>query len=193
MAKKTDDVDIMPEDSNDADYDVSELRVDFSDKEASAQVFEYQPVPSGKYLCTITEWSLERSTSEKHNGKPYWALRLRVNDDNEKYAGRLFFANVMLFEGALYSLAQLDEALAGEGDGWGEVRKTGKIPHGDTLIGKEVIAVVEKKVDKYKIDKGEWDPDSGEPRPYKNEVRGFKPVSAGASNVGGGSGSLLPG
>jgi hypothetical protein len=187
MAKSSNAESMLPEDS--VDIDMSELRVDFTQEELSSEARDYSPVPGGKYVCTITDWELRRSNSSKNNGKPYWAITLRVNDDNEKYAGRKFWANVMLFNGALYSYTQLAKALGGEFE---ESLKTGKIPHGDNLVGKEVTAVIVKKVDTYKIEKGEWDADSGEPKPMKNEVSGFKAVGAGTVSSGGGSGSLMP-
>lgn len=189
MAKATDS--ILPEDTSNVGLDASELRVNFSEEEAGSEARSLEALPGGKYPCTIVEWELKQSgPGAKHPGKPYWALRLRVNDGH-KYEGRLFFPNVMLFEGALYSLAQLDKALAGSGSGWGEVTSTGVIPHGDTLIGKEVTAVVTRKVDKYKIEQGEWDPNSGEAKPVKNDVSGFLPISSSAG-VTSGSGTLMP-
>lgn len=182
MATKKDSM--LPEDS--VDINATELRVNFSDEEASSEAFSFEPLPSGRYPVTITEWEMKRSTSEKHNGKPYWALTLRVNDEVENYGGRKLWANIMLFEGALYSLSQLMKALGGEFE---EVLKTGKIPHGDSLVGKEVIAVVAKKVDKWKIDQGEWDGTG--PKPMKNDVSGFKPINAGSMSSGG-SNSLMP-
>lgn len=176
---------MLPEDS--VDFDVSELRVDFSEEELSSEAREFTPIPSGKYVCTITDWELKRSNSEKNKGKPYWALTLRINDDNEKYAGRKLFANVMLFAGALYSYVQLAKALGGDFE---TSLKSGQIPHGDQLVGKEVTAVVVKKVDKYKIDQGEWT--EGEPKPMKNEVSGFAPISAGSLSSSSGKNSLMP-
>ena len=187
MAGKTKSDSMLPEDSSDTSFDVSNLRVNFSDQEASSEAREFTPVPSGKYPCYITDYELKRSNSVKNNGKPYWALTLSVKEG--KYEGRKFFANVMLFDGALYSLAQLCKALGGE---WEQALNTGNIPHGDGLVGREVTAVVVKKVDTYKIEKGEWDESSGEPRPMKNEVAGFKPIEAGAISGGSGSNSLMP-
>lgn len=187
MAKASAAESMLPEDSNDPAYDVSELRVNFSDKEQSSEARDYTAMPSGKYRCAITDWEVRRSNSQKHNGKPYWALTLTVQEG--KYEGRKLWANVMLFEGALFSYVQLAKALGGD---FAESLKTGKIPHGDNLQGKEVVAVVVKKIDKYKIEQGEWDENSGDPKPMKNEVSGFQSIGAGASTASGGSGSLMP-
>jgi hypothetical protein len=186
MAKSSAGDSMLPEDSADQAIDVSNLRVNFSEQEAASEAREYTPVPSGKYPCYITDYETKFSTSQKNNGKPYWSLTLTVQDGNQ-YAGRKFFANVMLFDGALYSLSQLCKALGGE---WEKALETGQIPHGDGLVGREVTAVVVKKVDAYKIEQGEWK--EGTPKPMKNEVSGFKSIDAGASNVSSGSNSLMP-
>lgn len=179
MAKKSET--LLPEDSAAPSFDASSLRVNFSDREASSEARSFEPMPTGKYHAAITEWEMKASTSEKHNGKPYWALTLVVQSG--PYEDRKLWANVMLFEGALYSLSQLMKAIGRE-----DVLKSGEIPHGDELIGEELIAVVVKKRDKYKEEKEE----DGE-KYFKNEVTGFKPLSAASERTASGSGSLLPG
>jgi len=181
MATKNDS--LLPEDTAPtAGFDVSELRVNFSEEESASEGRSFEPIPGGKYTCCVYEWEVRTSTSAKNSGKPYWALRLKVQDG--PYEGRVLFANVMLFEGALYSLAQLLKAL-----GFTDALKTGVIPNGDELIGKPFTAIVQKKVDQYKIDQGEWTAGSGDPKPMKNEVSGYAALDQAKANSGG---SLMP-
>src|SRR4051794_27567435 len=109
MAGKTKEESILPEDSSDSvAFGESELRVDFSSEELSSEARTFDPVPTAKYPVTITEYEVRKSKGEskpENKGKPYWNLRLRVNEG--KHEGRLFFANVMLFKGAMYSYVQL--------------------------------------------------------------------------------------
>ncbi len=172
MAKAKTDVDI--------DYDPSMLRVNFSEEEANSEAFDFTPVPTGKYLCAITEVETRFSNSEKNKGKPYWAVTLTIQ--NGIYDGRKLWANVMLFDGALYTLAQLMKAI-----GRADVLQTGQLPSADELLGKQVITTVSKIKDKYKMDK-----EGSEEVLFKNEVKGFKPVSDAVASVGSNSNSLLP-
>lgn len=176
MAKK--DEGLLPDDTDNSSADLSDLRVNFSEEEASSEARDFDPLPGGKYLCKITDYEVRYSTSEKNNGKPYWAITLTVQDG--KYEGRKVWSNVMLFNGALYSLAQLLKAIGRE-----DALKSGKIPNGDELLGKDVVINLAKQRDTYK----EQQYDDGE-KYFKNEVKGFKSADslAGAS----GEGSLLP-
>lgn len=171
-----------PEGSASPDFDASELRVNFSDEEAKSEGRAFEPVPGGKYHCKITEWEMQKAgPNAKHPGKPFWHLTLVVQDG--PYAERKFWPNVMLFEGALYTLSQLMKAIGRE-----DVLESGNIPHGDTLIGEDVIAIVAKKRDKYKED------ESGDAsvKLFKNDVTGFQRYDENAS-TGVQGGSLLPG
>src|SRR5215203_3323478 len=98
-----------------------DLRVNFSTEEAESKAFDFDPIPSGKYHVKVTEITDKESTSEKNFGKPYWNVELTIQDG--KYADRKLWANVMLFDGALYSLAQLLKATGHE-----DAMKSGKIP-----------------------------------------------------------------
>lgn len=162
----------------DIEYDVNNLRVNFSEEEASSTAIDLEPVPTGKYHCAITEIETRFSNSEKNKGKPYLAITL--NCISGPYENRKFWANVMLFEGALYSLAQLLKAT-----GHADALKTGAIPGPDEFIGKEVVVYVAKVKDTYKMKKEGTDEVL-----YKNEVKGFKPFDGGSSS--GGGDSLLP-
>lgn len=184
MATKAKD-NLLPEDTADGnqDFDVSNLRVNFSEEEASSEARSFAPIPGGEYLVCITEWEVRTSNSAKHKGKPYWALQLKVQEG--PHENQVLFANVMLFEGALFSLGQLLKAT-----GHGEALKTGVIPNCDELVGVPLVAVVTKKVDKYKIEQGEWTGPEDGSKPMKNDVNGFKRADQLKSGTGGGS--LMP-
>jgi hypothetical protein len=170
------------------EVDLSNLRVNFSDKEATSEAFDLDPVPSGKYPVAITDIEVRKSTSEKNPGKPYWSVEMTVQDGN-KYAGRKFWGNVMLFEGALFSLSQLLKA-TGIADRVEEGSKTyGKIPSGDELLGKQLTITVVKTRDNYR-EKEQGDPSV---KLFKNEVKGYMGAGAVVGSAASGGDSLLPG
>lgn len=166
---------------------MTDLHVNFSDEELASEARTFEVVPTGSYYTRITNIDLRASTSEKNNGKPYWNVELTIQDG--AFEGRKLWANVMLFDGALYSLVQLMKATGHEAS-----LKTGKVPTADELISAEVITVVQKVRDKYK----EQQAGDGEAL-FKSEVKGFKkydgtsPSAKGAQPVAaGGKQSLLP-
>jgi len=184
MATKKEDTNLLPEDTADGAEDFSNIRVDFSSEEAGSEGRSFDPIPSGKYPFAVTDWSMEKcGPNSKNPGKPFWHLELTVQGG--EYDGRKLWANVMLFNGALYSLAQLEKALFGVDISEGSYT----VRSGDELLGKEGIAIVRKQVDKYAIDQGEWDGKG--PKPMKNEVKGY--MALDQVKAGDGSGSLLPG
>ena len=169
------------------DYDVSNLSVSFSTEEASSEARSFELLPTGKYHIKVTDVETKFSTSVKNNGKPYYALTLTVQSG--KFENRKLWPNVMLFPGALYTLAQIMKAMGREPG------NNVKVPTPDELLSYDFIVTVQRVVDQYRIDKGEWSPSSGEPKPMKNEVRGFSPFkhegSVGASGGTVGN-TLLP-
>jgi len=187
MASKKD-AELLPEDtaSDGQAFDASNLRVDFSEKEAASEGRSFEPLPTGKYITCITDWSLETCGPESKNpGKHYWHLELTIQDG--KYEGRKVWTNVMLFSGALYSLAQLCKAMDRE-----DVIQSGIVPNCDEFVSKPMVAIVKKQKDDYAMKR-----DGDGVLQFKNEVKGFMPLSAGtgdgAGSVTSGSGSLLPG
>lgn len=169
-----------------AEVDLSNLRVNFSDQEASSEAFSMDPVPTGKYNVAITDIEVRFSKSEKNNGKPYWSVEMTVQDG--KYEGRKFWGNVMLFEGALFSLSQLLKATGFEDRVTPGSKTYGKIPAGDELQGKNLTINVQKVRDTYR----EQQNGDGE-KQFKNEVKGY--LKAGGATVGtatSGGGSLMP-
>ncbi len=189
MASKNDN-DLLPSGSGGPEaaaeeVDLSNLRINFSEEEASSEAMSFDPVPTGKYNVAITDIEVRYSTSEKNNGKPYWAVTMVAQDG--KYEGRKFWGNVMLWQGAAFSLSQLLKA-TGFGDRVDPKSKTyGKIPSGDELIGKQLTINVVKARDTYK----EKENGDGE-KLFKNEVKGYKPLGDEASPSASGSGSLMP-
>jgi len=166
--------------------DLSNLRVNFSEKEATSEAFDLAPVPTGKYLVAITDVEVRFSTSEKNNGKPYWSVEMTTQEG--KYEGRKFWGNVMLFEGALFSLSQLLKATGFE-DRVTEGSKTyGQIPAGEELMGKKLVINVVKTRDTYR----EQQNADGE-KLFKNEVKGYLKGDTIVGAASSGGNSLLPG
>lgn len=84
------------------------FKLNMSDQEADSKDFEYPP--TGKYNVRITDITINEVTKQGDNfGKPFWKLALVIEDG--PLAGQTIPTTVMLFEGALYSLKQLCEAL----------------------------------------------------------------------------------
>jgi hypothetical protein len=164
------------------------LKVNFSDEEAGSEARDFEALPTGKYHVTIFDGELKESQSQKNPGKPFWSLTLQIQDG--KYEGRRLWANVMLFEGALYSLAQLLKAI-----GRDDALKSGKVPAIDELLGKDCVVTAAKVLDSYKMEKDGIDPKTAGPdeRIYKTEVKGFKAWDgAPVGTMSSGSTSMLP-
>lgn len=158
------------------------LKVNFSEQEAQSEGRLFTPVPTGQYYARVTEIELKECGPESKNpGKPFWAVTFTIQDG--EYEDRKLWTNAMLFEGALYTTAQLLKAT-----GFEKSLETGTIPDGERLIGKEVTLLVQKQRDAYR----EKQNADGEPV-FKNEVKGIKKYEGGGSKgKTSGSGSLLP-
>ena len=157
------------------------IKVVLSKEEASSKVLE--PIPSGWYRVNITDVELRESKSEKNFGKPYYAIEHTVSEGTHE--GRKVFSNVMLFEGALYSLNQLLNGL-GINTEAGEV----EVPDPEELLGTELWAKVKITPERTVTDKA-----TGEKKTYekRNEVAGYKSLADGAPNANAKPGSsLLP-
>lgn len=80
------------------------FKLNMTDEEAEAK--EYQVPPTGRYLCRITDLSIEEVKKQGDNfGKPYWKLTMVVEEG--KYKGDTIFTTVMLFDKALFALRDL--------------------------------------------------------------------------------------
>lgn len=164
----------------DDDEGFGEIRVNFSDKEAGSEAFESEPLPSGKYPCTITDVQLVPSKSAKNKGKPMYKLEVTVHEDFPKYGKRKMWTNICLWDGALYSLAQLMKS-TGFVDEAG--RPLSKVPPADAFMDLDVLVVAARKGKRQKTDEqgnkieGEfWEP--------RTEISGFKPLSGKVESVG---------
>lgn len=106
------------------------IKVNFTSEEAESTVREIPP--SGEYTVNITNGVLkEVKPGRKNVGKSYWQLTLVIQEG--PYAGASLMSSVMLFDGALYSFAQLMKALdynLGAGEFFA--------PELDDIIGKTV-------------------------------------------------------
>ena len=160
------------------------IKVNFSQEEASSEARSFDPVPTGAYYCRITDITEKECGPESKNpGKPYWAVEFTVQDG--PHADRKLWTNAMLFEGALYTIAQMMKAC-----GFEDNLKKGTINDAEDFISKEVIVNVKKQLDTYAMDRD----GDGEKR-WKNEVKGIKAyegASPASSKTGSGKGSLLP-
>lgn len=160
------------------------MKVNFSQEEASSEARSFDPIPSGNYNARITDIELrECGPNSKNPGKPYWAVEFTIQDGD--FENRKVWTNVMLFDGALYTVAQILKATGHE-----DALKTGNLPDAEDLISSEVTIVVKKQRDTYAEERD----GDGEVQ-WKNEVKGIKESSTLAPANGGakkGSGSLLP-
>jgi hypothetical protein len=147
---------------------VAGIKINLTEKEASSESRDSTPLPAGKYLCAITDVSEEECGPEsKNHGKPYYNVELTIQEG--EYEGRKFWANVMLFAGALYSAVQLLKGLGVPFSG-NNFQVAGfeenEVPEPDWFMGKElVVRVIVAPAKKDKV--------SGKEYAAKNEVKGF--------------------
>lgn len=150
----------------------SPLKVNFTQDEATSKPREV--LPTGEYVCSIVEASDEVvRPGKKNHGKPYWKVRFVVQAG--PFEGQNIYATVMLFDGALYSLAQLMSAL-GQDINSGEFI----VPETEWLIGKPVTVRGQRKSAETK---------DGQDLPERFEVKGYKAIDSSKKAV---SSSLLP-
>lgn len=149
------------------------IRVNMSTKEGSSRTVT--PLPSGRYLMAVTDCDLvECGPNSKNPGKPMFKMELTVQDGD--YNGRLAWTNVMLFEGALYSIAQMLTAQGIEVTEVGERAEfhvpgyePNTIPGPEFWMGKQFIVRI-KLMGKRK------DPKTGKEYDERAEVKGFAPT-----------------
>lgn len=151
------------------------LKVNFTDEEAGSKVREVPP--SGEYVVNITDGERKQvNPSRKNAGKPFWKIVMVIQDGN--YAGNTLVSSVMLFDGALYSFAQLMKAL-GHDINSGDF----EVPELESLFGQTIIVRGNKMPPKTLED--------GTDLQERFEVKGFKPYKTG-TKLKAGSNSLLP-
>lgn len=151
------------------------LKVNFTDQEATSTVREIPP--SGTYTVNITKGELkEVKPGRKNTGKPYWQLTFVVQEG--PYTGTTLIASIMLFDTALYSLAQLMKALGysiNEGDF--------TLPSIDDIVGKTVLVRGLKQPPKTMPD--------GQELSERFEIKGYKAAPTGGASADAHS-SILP-
>jgi hypothetical protein len=131
-----------------------------------------EPLPSGHYLMAITDIDLDQCGPDSKNpGKDMFKVELTVQDGD--YENRKAWTNVMLFDGALYSIAQMIKAQGVDikevGDS-AEFQVPGfavnEIPGPEYWMGKQFVCRV-KLVGKRK------DPKTGKEYDERAEIKGF--------------------
>jgi hypothetical protein len=134
------------------------FRVNFSDKEASAEGRSAELLPRGNYHVKVTDGSIEECGPESKNpGKPYYKIECTIQSG--PHANRKLWTNAMLFEGALYTITQIMKAM-GISVTAGEMM----VPGLNEIIGNDFLVAVIKKP-KQKVGDKEYD--------EKNEIQSF--------------------
>lgn len=179
--------------------------LNFSDKEAASEAREFSTLPSGSYLVRVDDGEMKESTSDKNYGKPYVSFTFVLVGDHTpegKYVGQKAWSNVMLFEGALYSAAQMMKAVGLD------PKRGDKFPPIEWWIGKEMVILGQQEPAKTKdeatgkyVNKTETGEDGKEHIVKRFEVKGYRAAdtwkkqggtaSAGAGRASG-KGSMLP-
>src|SRR5262245_62595892 len=88
------------------------LYVNFSDDDAATEARDPEPLPAGKYFCTLTDVELKESKSADNHGKPMYNLVFTVVEDKAggKYVNRKIFTNACLWPGALFTITWIMKA-----------------------------------------------------------------------------------
>jgi len=140
---------MQPNDEELENYEEDGLYVNFSDQEAATEGRDIEPLPSGKYLCTITDVDLRLCGPESKNpGKKYYAVEFTVVEDKRggEFVNRKCWTNAMLFSPALYTIVQIMKAI-----GIPVNSGKGRIPEPSELIDQIVVVAgryVGEQVDK---------------------------------------------
>lgn len=89
------------------------FKLNFTEQEAASEARERSDLPSGSYLVDITDAELNEVQAGPNKGKPMVNFEFTVVEDSfaGQFTGRKAWSLVMLFEGALYSAAQLMKAV----------------------------------------------------------------------------------
>lgn len=156
--------------------DTGGIRVNMTAAEGKSKT-QGEPIPTGLYRMAVTECDLEKvknppsKPGKKDNrGEPMFLMELTVQDGD--YEERTAWTNVMLFKGALYSVAQMLKAQGIEvkelPDGSAEFQVPGyeknMVPGPEWWMGKQFCCKV-RRVGAKKVGDQEYDP--------RAEIRGF--------------------
>lgn len=122
--------------NDDSDMTDEGLYVNFSDEEASSESRDMEPLPTGKYLCSIADVVLKESQSDKNKGKPMYNFTFKVVGDKAggKYTDRQAYALAMLWSPALFTITHIMKACGFPVSG-GKVR----IPRPEEFMGKLLV------------------------------------------------------
>jgi hypothetical protein len=157
MAKATEAEDLSGIFDADGGSELS-LNLNFSNEEASSEARSFEALPAGKYAVKITGIDLRRcKPGTKNAGKPYWAVEFTVQDG--PYENRKVWSNVMLFDGALYSISQLLKATGLGNPSAGQF----KLPSQEAFISKDVVVYVSRR---------NYTPEGGETQ-IQNDVKSY--------------------
>jgi len=113
------------------------IYVNFSDDEAASESRDIEPLPTGKYLCTITDCELAECGPDSRNpGKPYYRFEFTVTADKRggAFVNRKCWTNAMLFSPALFTITHLMKAV-----GVNVVAGQMEIPDADFFLGKTIM------------------------------------------------------
>ena len=152
------------------------IRVNMSSKEGKSVTLE--PLPSGRYLMAITDIDLDEVSGNggrpENKGKPMFKIELTVQEGD--YENRKAWTNVMLFDGALYSISQMLKAQGVEVKEIGDRAEfqvdgfeSNVIPGPEWWMGKQFVCRL-KLMGKRK------DPKTGKEYDERSEVKGFMPA-----------------
>lgn len=157
------------------------IRVNMSGKEGASKTLE--PLPSGRYVMAITDCDLDEcGPTSKNPGKPMFKIELTVQEG--QYENRKAWTNVMLFEGALYSISQMLQAQGVEVKVLGESAEfqvpgfePNVIPGAEWWMSKQFLIRI-------KLMPPRKDPDSGKTYDEKSEVKGYMSVKDNGPTIG---------
>lgn len=149
------------------------FKINFSDEDRNAEARSsvYNALPTGDYVCIVSDIDLAEVKNGTNAGKLMFKVTLTVDDDDKPdNNGRKFWPNIMLFEisGGNWFLAQWLKATGNE-----DALTTGNVPEAEAYLGKKLIANVRRMKDDYAMQGAE----PGTPQIYKNEVKGFMPLT----------------
>lgn len=146
------------------------LKLNMSSEEAKSEPRSFQVLPTGEYLCNIVEIKEEIVKPGSTNAdKPFWNIRFVVDSANNGYEGRTIYTNVMLFEGALFAIKQLVEAIFPENINHNELN----VPESSDFEGKQVVVsgvkyLAGSKIKRKGVVTGTRDRDTFEVKGYKS-------------------------
>lgn len=150
------------------------LKVNFSSEEAGSSVREIPP--TGEYTVNVTDGERkEVKPGRKNVGKPFWQLKMVIQTG--PYDGVSLMGSIMLFDGALYSFAQLMKAL-----GYDITAGDFVVPELDDIIGKTVNVRGQKMPSKTLEDGTELN--------ERFEIKGYKKANTSITKPA--SPSILP-